>query len=66
VQCRFAVEGFTIRASIRTPGALAAAELELERTDHEKWRHVRVRRRSGASVKEISNDVYSVAPVELP
>jgi len=66
VQLRFAVRGMTIAASVCTPTQLPAAPLEIQRTDHDGWRTVRVVRRTPAGETEtISDDHYAAPPIDL-
>ena len=58
---RFAVQDLTLIASVHAPCPLDAAALELDRTDHEGGRAVRVLRRGGDGPAEtISDDLYPV------
>jgi len=66
VRFRFAVRGMTISASVCTPSLLPAAPLEIQRTDHDGWRTVRIVRRTPAGEAEaISDDNYAAPPIDL-
>ena len=62
VQFRFIVQDLTLTASVHAPAPLAPATLEIDRTDGESWRKVRiVRRGAGGEAEAISDDLYVVA-----
>jgi vancomycin resistance protein VanW len=66
VQFRFAVRDLTIAASVHGPIPLDAAAIEIERTDREGWRQVRiVRRMTGEAAEAISDDLYAAPAVEI-
>jgi vancomycin resistance protein VanW len=59
----FAVRERTLVATVRAPAPLAPAAIEIERTDQEGQRHVRVLRRADGGARElVSDDVYPVLP----
>jgi vancomycin resistance protein VanW len=63
VQFRFAVGNSTIAASVHAPIPLDAATLDIDRSDDDSLRRVRVVRRTGAGVTEtISDDLYPAPP----
>jgi vancomycin resistance protein VanW len=59
----FAVRERTLVATVRAPILLSPAVVEIERTDRDGQRHVRVLRRTGDGAPElVSDDVYAVLP----
>jgi vancomycin resistance protein VanW len=61
VQVRMAVRDLTITASVHAPVTVPAAPLEIERTDHDGWRAVRIQRLGADGTGSlISDDVYPV------
>lgn len=63
LQFRFAVRDLTLAASVRAPAPLAPATIEIERTDRDGWRAVRiVRRLAGGPAETVSNDLYAAPP----
>jgi vancomycin resistance protein VanW len=58
----FAVRERMLAASVHATAPLPPATLEIERTDEEGQRHVRVLRRITGAAEPISDDVYAVMP----
>ncbi len=62
VQFRFAVRELRLSASVHAAVPLEPAKLEIERTDREGWRAVRiVRRPAGGGAEPVSDDLYAAA-----
>lgn len=63
VRFGFTVGDRTLVASVRAPAPLSRVTIDIERTDEDGQRHVRVLRRSAGGEPElISDDVYAVLP----